>query len=830
MKQSIQITCLLALILSFCTATLAQRQTNDNRRLQEIGRKLEHTGRELLRIIDTYSQQVTRNPNDAAAFNNRAAAYFERGDYRQAIMDYSNAIRLYNTSQHSHMARMHYKRGLCYYILGEYASAEKDFSSAIQYRPDAADSYYFRGKIRKIIYRNLPSARGDLNMVLRKSSTPTVQGAFAKLLLGQREQGINDARRIMNAIPRVQRDNYALMSYNYAGLLALSGQTQESLKYLQQALDYGYDDYQWLIRDINFLNLRYNRDFTYLLQRYGLKYMGTGEVEPGEPNEPYDRPYTQNQDRPRGYPTNTSNINGTALRFTDGNGNKMLESGEMGYISFRLTNDGSAKASQVQVLLIGEENADGLKYTKTTNLGDFYPGESRTIRLSVQGTSQMPNGDARFEVRVVDRNGNDAEPMTIDIPLDSYKPPILEVVDHHFASEMGGRMRPGVPATLKIAVQNLGQGVAEGVLLDFELGQEVFTAGADKFDLGDIQPGENRVVDLEFFTSRKYAKEDVVIKALIRDAKKTYSQRQTFIVKVNQELEVRDRVIINASPISVKPDPNKIELNSDVDTDLPRTGNRNPDAIAVVIGNRDYLNTDVPPVDYALQDAAAMKKYLEESYGFDPNNIIFMTNATQADFNGTFGTKGDHKARLFNLVKENQSDVFVFYSGHGAPDLESEEAYFVPVDCDPSLVRFNGYAINTFYENLSKIPYKSLTVVIDACFSGTSANGTLIPRASLVRIKSKPTSILTDPKAVVFTSTTGTQIASWYPDEAHGLFTYYFLKGLQGEANTDRDRELTLSEMRNYLNDKVPYEARRMNNRVQTPEYFGTDGATILDY
>ena len=100
-----------------------------------------------------------------------------------------------------------------------------------------------------------------------------------------------------------------------------------------------------------------------------------------------------------------------------------------------------------------------------------------------------------------------------------------------------------------------------------------------------------------------------------------------------------------------------------------------------------------------------MKRYLVEVYGFDENNILYLPNATQADFNGIFGTKEDHKARLHNLIQPDQTDLFIFYSGHGAPDLESEEAYFVPVDCDPSLVKFNGYAIQTFYDNLAKLSY-----------------------------------------------------------------------------------------------------------------------------
>lgn len=821
MKQTIRL--LSFSILSFCLILPTYAQNKDTRRLQEIGRKIEHTSAELLRIIGQYSQQVNRNPNDASAYNNRAAAYFDNGNYREAIIDYTNALRLYSSSHFSHRARMHYKRGLCYYILGEYDNAGRDFSKAINYRPDVADSYYFRAKINYLIKGDVFAAKKDLQIVLNKTSSPSVQGAYARLLLGNEQEGLNEAREILRSIPRTKRSDYAMMCYNYSGLLALAGNQSEAVQYLRLALDYGYADYEWLIRDINFGALANNRDFKYLLRQFGMTYIAGNRA-------PEVVIINQKNDEwpPRG---RASKIKSGSLTFIDENGNRRLDANEIGNISFKVANDGPGTASDVVVRVKELSGSFGLNYAKRTDLGDVYAGESRTVKISVQGTDELLDGEARFEVSVADENGYDAVPMQISIPLSGYQAPVLEVIDHHFASQMGGIMRAGVPAILKLAIKNLGKGTAKGVLLDMVMPQGVFTAANDKYDLGDIQPGESRVVDFEFFTSRNYAEESVELKAVIKDREGTYSQRQTFIVKVNQELEVADRVIIRNNDTPKFPNlPEEVKLISDVDVNLPRTGKNNPNAIAVVIGNRDYNNQDVPPVDYALNDAMAMKKYLVTSYGFDPNNILYLENATQADFNGIFGTKEDHKARLYNLVRPDVSDVFVFYSGHGAPDLQSEDAYFVPVDCDPSLVKFNGYAINTFYENLAKIPYKSMTVVIDACFSGASAKGTLIPRASLVRIKSKSASILTDPKAAVFTSATGTQIASWYPEQAHGLFTYYFLKGIQGEANKDRDRKLTLAEMRAYINGEVPYQARRMNNRVQTPETYGKDDSVIFDY
>jgi uncharacterized caspase-like protein len=175
------------------------------------------------------------------------------------------------------------------------------------------------------------------------------------------------------------------------------------------------------------------------------------------------------------------------------------------------------------------------------------------------------------------------------------------------------------------------------------------------------------------------------------------------------------------------------------------------------------------------------------------------------------------------------SDVFVFYSGHGAPDPESKEGYFVPVDCDPSLVKFNGYSLTTLYNNLGKLDYRSLTVVIDACFSGSSDKGMLIKNISPVFINTV-TKVLTDEFAMVFASSAAEQVSSWYPEKKHSLFTYFFLKGIQGAANNNKDRWISVGEMRKYLSDNIPYMARKLNNREQTPQTTGEDTKAVIGF
>jgi len=264
---------------------------------------------------------------------------------------------------------------------------------------------------------------------------------------------------------------------------------------------------------------------------------------------------------------------------------------------------------------------------------------------------------------------------------------------------------------------------------------------------------------------------------------------------------------------------------ADVVARIPKAVKPRPDAIAVIIGNRDYSNRDVPPVEFAVRDARAVRQYAEVALGVKPENIIYAENATQSVFRRIFGAEGTEGGQLADYVKPGRSDVFVFYSGHGAPTLKGGKAYLVPSDGDPTYITATGYSVDALYEGLSKIGAKSVFVAMDACFSGSSASGgMLIKNASPAMLKvSDP--IFKIPNGIVLSASAADQISSWETQRRHGLFTYYLLAALSGEADADADKKVTLSEVETYLAENVEYAARRQG-RKQNIQLRGKADAT----
>ena len=79
----------------------------------------------------------------------------------------------------------------------------------------------------------------------------------------------------------------------------------------------------------------------------------------------------------------------------------------------------------------------------------------------------------------------------------------------------------------------------------------------------------------------------------------------------------------------------------------------------------------------------------------------------------------------------------------------------------------------------------------------------------------------------IFTSAGNQQVSSWYTEKKHSLFTYYFLKALQGEADNNNDNQFTRGEIHDYLYDHVEYNARLLN-REQTPQLDTNDKTKVF--
>ncbi len=250
-----------------------------------------------------------------------------------------------------------------------------------------------------------------------------------------------------------------------------------------------------------------------------------------------------------------------------------------------------------------------------------------------------------------------------------------------------------------------------------------------------------------------------------------------------------------------------------------RQGPSRPDDVAVIIGNADYKKQgrDIPNVTPAYADAEGIKRYFTQALGIREGNVIFLKDATSAQLTSVFGNKENHRGQLSNWIKPNISNVYIYYAGHGAPAGDAGTSYLVPSDATSETIELTGYPLATLYKNLGKIPTRSTTVILEACFSGVSQGGSLIPRSSGLAVVPKTPSVPSNIR--VISAGAANQLASWEKDESHSLFTKYFLMGMSGEGDKkpygNGDGNVEYDELQKYLDGTMTYYARRYYGRDQ---------------
>lgn len=253
---------------------------------------------------------------------------------------------------------------------------------------------------------------------------------------------------------------------------------------------------------------------------------------------------------------------------------------------------------------------------------------------------------------------------------------------------------------------------------------------------------------------------------------------------------------------------------SDVDT-VPREAiSERPNSYALVIGIEQYRER-LPKADFADHDAILMGEYLTKVLGYKEENVVVRLNEKAA--------RSDLEKYVEHWLPnriEKDASVFVYFSGHGAPNPKTAEAYLVPYDGDLTFLDSTGYPLRRLYERLDKLPVAQVVVVLDTCFSGAGGRSVITKGMRPVGL-SVENPILASGKTVVLAASASDQVASTYEQKGHGLLTYFLLKGLQGDVGRNEDGTLKLAEVYTYLKPQVERVSRREFNNDQTPQLLG---------
>lgn len=249
-----------------------------------------------------------------------------------------------------------------------------------------------------------------------------------------------------------------------------------------------------------------------------------------------------------------------------------------------------------------------------------------------------------------------------------------------------------------------------------------------------------------------------------------------------------------------------------------------PEMLVLIIGNRTYA--EAPPVSYAHNDAEAFARYFRDTLGVLDENIILEKDLNSIGMARYFGTDAVPDGRLARRARF-VDEIVVIYSGHGVPVFHNEglpSGYLLPVDVPAAEPGFGAYPLDMLIRQLESLPVRSVTVILDACFSGLSTQGSLVPNVSgAFGVAIAPPQEKAKVSVLTATDFRTPQFAHWLDDKQHGAFSYYTLDGLTGAADGDGDGRVHLSELRDHVDEKLAQQDLR-----QSPSLLPGSEDTVL--
>ncbi|MDE7226925.1 MAG: caspase family protein [Treponemataceae bacterium] len=215
---------------------------------------------------------------------------------------------------------------------------------------------------------------------------------------------------------------------------------------------------------------------------------------------------------------------------------------------------------------------------------------------------------------------------------------------------------------------------------------------------------------------------------------------------------------------------------------------------------------------YAVPDAQSV------AAGFQKQKSGLYRNVHVSQLNDGDVTKEKLAAEFSRLSEHIRADdVFVFFvSGHGTT-YDDGDYYYLPSDfryTSKDSIPNGGISKNDLLANLSKIKAGKTLVMLDTCNSGaflSDSNKRGLSEKTAIDRLTRATGHAT----LAASSDTQSAMEGY---NGHGVFTYVFLEGIAGAADSDGDGYVTLNELSTFVEREVPERSYEKWGYEQVPQ------------
>ena len=150
--------------------------------------------------------------------------------------------------------------------------------------------------------------------------------------------------------------------------------------------------------------------------------------------------------------------------------------------------------------------------------------------------------------------------------------------------------------------------------------------------------------------------------------------------------------------------------------------------------------------------------------------------------------------------------------------------YLLPADGEPRLLPDSSISRNELFSDIAAANPRSVTVFLDTCYSGTTRGTDMLVASRPIAIRAKQQNI--PDGFTVFTAAGGDQTAKPLEEAKHGMFSYFLMKGMEGDADSNGDNQITAAELHEYVEQNVVQQS----GGSQVPELQGDAGRVLVRF
>src|SRR6185295_7052688 len=245
-------------------------------------------------------------------------------------------------------------------------------------------------------------------------------------------------------------------------------------------------------------------------------------------------------------------------------------------------------------------------------------------------------------------------------------------------------------------------------------------------------------------------------------------------------------------------------INADDVDQIPAavTGFQQANTFLISIGIGSYRNREIPSRKFASLDAQMVSSYFQALGGVPTSNLLLLQDwkAVRSDID---------EALLDWLPPHMNKDTVVIVYFAGLASVSSTgDTFLVPYD-GTATTTSRAYPMKDLAAALSRLKAKQTVFLFDGIVSRIGSDS----RSKTVLPEWNPMGSST--LHVIGISGIGRGLED--DQHRHGLFTYYLLRAMRGEADTNRDGDVTLGETVTYLSQKVRWASKTYMSQEQRP-------------